>query len=141
MAKDRVLLVDDEVDFLEALAERLTRRGLDVTCAASGSEALRIIDEKNFDAAAAALGDLATVAARATLGVTIALILILAPSGLSSQIHCPSWMPALLASAGLTSANISCWSSASHGLERVSSPPPSYSTSRPLVMISGYSAV
>ncbi len=50
MAKDRVLLVDDEVDFLEALAERLTMRGLDVTCAASGSEALRIIEETKFDA-------------------------------------------------------------------------------------------
>ena len=40
MAKDRVLLVDDEVDFLEALAERLQRRGLEVTSATSGREAL-----------------------------------------------------------------------------------------------------
>ena len=76
---------------------------------------------------------------RATLRVTMALILIFAPSGPSSQIHWPSLMPALLASAGLISANMSCCSSASHGLERVSSPPPSYSTRRPLVWISGKS--
>lgn len=50
MAKDRVLLVDDEAAFLEALAERLRMRGLDVTCASSGAEALRIIDEQTFDA-------------------------------------------------------------------------------------------
>ena len=50
MAKDRVLLVDDEVDFLEALAERLQRRGLEVTSATSGREALTAVAEQTFDA-------------------------------------------------------------------------------------------
>ena len=50
MAKDRVLLVDDEITFLEALSERLSIRGLEVTCASSGREALRIIEERTFDA-------------------------------------------------------------------------------------------
>src|SRR5207248_6512488 len=38
---------------------------------------------------------------------------------------------------GLISTKFSCCNSASQGLERVSSPPPSYSTSRPLVSTSG----
>jgi DNA-binding NtrC family response regulator len=50
MRPDRVLLVDDEVEFLEILAERLRSRGLDVTCAVSGEEALEIAGEKAFDA-------------------------------------------------------------------------------------------
>jgi DNA-binding NtrC family response regulator len=50
MAKDRVLLVDDEVDFLEVLSERLRMRGLEVTCATSGRDALKAIEEKTFDA-------------------------------------------------------------------------------------------
>ncbi len=50
MAKDRVLLVDDETTFLEALAERLSIRGLEVTCASSRQEALRLIEDQSFDA-------------------------------------------------------------------------------------------
>lgn len=50
MAKDRVLLVDDEVSFLEALAERMRMRGLEVTCAKSGREALTAVEEQIFDA-------------------------------------------------------------------------------------------
>ncbi len=50
MAMDRVLLVDDEVVFLEALAERLRIRGLEVVCAASGREALILVEEQTFDA-------------------------------------------------------------------------------------------
>ena len=42
-----------------------------------------------------------------------------------------------LALNGLISTNMFCCSSASHGFDRVSSPPPSYSTSRPEVRISG----
>src|SRR3546814_7854747 len=42
----------------------------------------------------------------------------------------PSLMPRSAASPGLISTNISCCNSASHRFERVSSPPPSYSTSR-----------
>jgi DNA-binding response OmpR family regulator len=50
MAMDRVLLVDDEVSFLEALAERMRMRGLEVTCASSGKAALNAIEEQTFDA-------------------------------------------------------------------------------------------
>jgi DNA-binding NtrC family response regulator len=50
MAADRVLLVDDEASFLEALAERLRMRGLDVVCAKSGREALTEVENQIFDA-------------------------------------------------------------------------------------------
>jgi DNA-binding response OmpR family regulator len=50
MATDRVLLVDDEVSFLEALAERMRMRGLEVTCASSGKAALNAVEEQTFDA-------------------------------------------------------------------------------------------
>jgi len=41
----KVLLVDDEAAFIEALGQRLDRRGLKVTTALSGSEALQKLDE------------------------------------------------------------------------------------------------
>jgi two-component system, OmpR family, response regulator len=44
MAKMRVLLVDDETEFVSALAERLNLRGFEAQIAASGVEALRKID-------------------------------------------------------------------------------------------------
>mgnify|MGYP001114272728 FL=1 len=50
MAADRVLLVDDEVSFLDALAERLRMRGLEVVCAKSGREALTEVESQLFDA-------------------------------------------------------------------------------------------
>ncbi len=50
MAADRVLLVDDEVSFLEALAERLRMRGLEVVCTKSGREALTEVETQVFDA-------------------------------------------------------------------------------------------
>ncbi len=43
MEKMRVLLVDDEVEFVSALAERLNLRGFDATTANSGEEALQKI--------------------------------------------------------------------------------------------------
>jgi DNA-binding response OmpR family regulator len=46
----KVLLVDDEEEFTAALAERLETRGLSVTVASSGEEALAIIGESGFDA-------------------------------------------------------------------------------------------
>src|SRR6266478_2487632 len=58
-------------------------------------------------------------------------------SGPVTQTHPPSLMPRSLASAGLISTYMCCFSSASHLLDRVSSPPPSYSTNRPDVRISG----
>lgn len=44
MAKMRVLLVDDEVEFVSALAERLNLRGFEVQTAISGEEALEKVD-------------------------------------------------------------------------------------------------
>src|SRR5262249_26758367 len=58
-------------------------------------------------------------------------------SGPQTRTQPPSLMPRSAASAGLISMNMSCCSSASHLLDRVSSPPPSYSTSRPEVLIKG----
>ena len=45
----RVLLVDDEVDFLASLAQRLTLRGLATSTAASGHDALAILDREPVD--------------------------------------------------------------------------------------------
>ncbi|QCQ21728.1 response regulator [Desulfoglaeba alkanexedens] len=46
---ERVLLVDDEVDFLETLAERLRARGMDVATSTSAEEALAKVAEQAFD--------------------------------------------------------------------------------------------
>jgi len=46
----RVLLVDDEVDFVDVLADRLEARGLRASKATSGQEALRAAEETVFDA-------------------------------------------------------------------------------------------
>jgi len=46
----KVLLVDDEVDFVDVLAERLEARGLRAYKANSGSEALEAAEETVFDA-------------------------------------------------------------------------------------------
>ncbi len=51
MRPDRVLLIDDEADFLEILSERMRSRGLEVRCATSGADALRIAETETFDAA------------------------------------------------------------------------------------------
>jgi two-component system OmpR family response regulator len=40
----KVLLVDDEVEFVTTLAERLTLRGIDASIATDGAEALKHID-------------------------------------------------------------------------------------------------
>jgi len=45
----RVLLVDDEEEFVEALAQRLEVRDFDVTTALSGADALDRIEEKEID--------------------------------------------------------------------------------------------
>ena len=50
MVKTRVLLVDDEVDFVETLAERLRSRGMEVEVATSGAQAIDKVDEHSFDA-------------------------------------------------------------------------------------------
>ena len=49
MDKDRVLLVDDEVEFVEALAERLRTRGLLVHTACCGPDALAEVEKRDHD--------------------------------------------------------------------------------------------
>jgi DNA-binding NtrC family response regulator len=49
-APDKVLLVDDEVDFAETLAERLRARGLHVEVATSGEKAILRARTMSFDA-------------------------------------------------------------------------------------------
>jgi DNA-binding NtrC family response regulator len=45
----KVLFVDDETDFLETLMKRMKKRGVDVVRAASGEEALELLDESKPD--------------------------------------------------------------------------------------------
>jgi DNA-binding response OmpR family regulator len=47
----RLLLVDDEVGYLEVLTKRLSRRGFEVTAARSGAEAIRSLRDRDFDLA------------------------------------------------------------------------------------------
>ena len=47
--KISVLLVDDEKDFVESLAERLQIRDFNVATALSGDEALKLVKENDFD--------------------------------------------------------------------------------------------
>jgi DNA-binding NtrC family response regulator len=47
--KTRVLIVDDEEQFIHALSERLAIRNYDVTTSLSGEEALEIVRHYNFD--------------------------------------------------------------------------------------------
>jgi two-component system NtrC family response regulator len=47
----KLLIVDDEVQFLDAIAERLQMRGLDVSKAANGAQALELAKGAKFDIA------------------------------------------------------------------------------------------
>jgi DNA-binding NtrC family response regulator len=47
--KISVLLVDDEKDFVETLAERLQLRDFNVATALSGDEAIKLVEENEFD--------------------------------------------------------------------------------------------
>ena len=52
MAKNiqaKVLLVDDEEDFIKSLSDRLEIRGLTVSTSGSGVEALDLVSEQKFD--------------------------------------------------------------------------------------------
>lgn len=46
----KVLLVDDEKDFLDVLGERMKIRGMDVSTVASAKDALKITEKQSFDA-------------------------------------------------------------------------------------------
>ena len=45
----RVLIVDDEMDFLETIVNRLLKRKIEATGVPSGEAALALMKEKNFD--------------------------------------------------------------------------------------------
>ena len=47
--KEKVLLVDDEEEFVETLAERMRTRGMEVSTSNSGADALQLVDEEDFD--------------------------------------------------------------------------------------------
>ncbi|MFH0782737.1 MAG: response regulator [Pseudomonadota bacterium] len=47
--KAKILLVDDEEDFLSTLAERLETRGLKVTTATNGEQAVATSEKEGFD--------------------------------------------------------------------------------------------
>jgi DNA-binding NtrC family response regulator len=46
----KVLLVDDEKDFLDIMAERMTARGMDVATAGSAEDALKMVVAESYDA-------------------------------------------------------------------------------------------
>jgi len=50
MSADRVLLIDDEVEFVDALAERLRTRGLSVETANSGEEGIEKVKASTYHA-------------------------------------------------------------------------------------------
>ncbi len=50
MAHERVLLVDDEVEFTELLAERMRTRDMKVDTADSGAKAIEMVNKKRYDA-------------------------------------------------------------------------------------------
>jgi DNA-binding NtrC family response regulator len=47
---EKILLVDDEKDFLEVMSERIEARGMDVTTADSAEKALKSVESGGFDA-------------------------------------------------------------------------------------------
>ena len=46
---EKVLIVDDEKDFLDIIAERIGARGMDVATATSAEAALNMVEEESFD--------------------------------------------------------------------------------------------
>jgi DNA-binding NtrC family response regulator len=47
---EKVLLVDDEIDFLEVMSMRMKARDLEITTAESAEQAISFIKKKSFDA-------------------------------------------------------------------------------------------
>lgn len=50
MARTKVLLIDDEIEFVEALSERLCNRGFKVETATNGPDGISKSESTNFDA-------------------------------------------------------------------------------------------
>lgn len=49
MNEEKILLVDDEEEFIEALSERMVLRGINVVTAPNGTEAIRLVGKGSFD--------------------------------------------------------------------------------------------
>jgi len=47
---EKILLVDDEKEFIDTLAERMQARGMDVETTTSAKKALELVEKDNFDA-------------------------------------------------------------------------------------------
>jgi len=47
---EKVLLVDDETDFLDVMSERMKSRGIEVSTSTSAKEALKLTQDENYDA-------------------------------------------------------------------------------------------
>lgn len=47
---EKVLIVDDEKDFLEIMAERMRTQGMKVLTATSAEEALKMVEKESYDA-------------------------------------------------------------------------------------------
>ena len=45
----KVLIVDDEKDFLDIIAERIAARGIDVSTASSAEKALNMIEKESYE--------------------------------------------------------------------------------------------
>jgi len=48
--EEKILLVDDEKDFIEALGERMKNRGMNVSTTTSAKDALKKVEEEPYDA-------------------------------------------------------------------------------------------
>jgi DNA-binding response OmpR family regulator len=46
---EKVLIVDDEKDFLDIIAERIRARGMDVSTTTSAEDAVHMVEEKSYD--------------------------------------------------------------------------------------------
>ena len=46
----KVLIVDDEKDFLDVMAERIEARGMEVSTTTSAADALKMVQEESYDA-------------------------------------------------------------------------------------------
>ena len=47
---EKVLIVDDEKDFLDIMAERMRARGMDVSTTTSAEIAIKMVEEESYDA-------------------------------------------------------------------------------------------
>jgi DNA-binding NtrC family response regulator len=49
MGPFKILIVDDEIDFMETLMKRMRKRNFDVTGVESGEDALKLLKKQDFD--------------------------------------------------------------------------------------------